>query len=126
LKSKIKNVVVLEMENRALDNILGGQTLKGIENPINNGPFCLPYNLSDPSAGKACSAARDYDSVSDDPDHMVTGNNVEFYGTFTPDNAAIASGQLTPALQGFVQEQLRQYESDVNRTALAPRRKCRS
>lgn len=118
LKSKIKNVVVLEMENRAFDNILGGQTLKGLENPLSSGPFCNPYNVSNPSAGKACGTARDYDSVSDDPDHMVTGNNAEFFGTFTPNNAAIAAGKLTPQQMGFVQEQIRMYPG-VNKTQLA-------
>ncbi|KAJ5117452.1 hypothetical protein N7448_011084 [Penicillium atrosanguineum] len=119
LKRHIKNVVVLEMENRSLDNLLGGQTIKGLENPINNGPFCNPYNLSDPSQGKVCSSAKDMDSILDDPDHTVTGNNIEFYGTFTPSNANIASGKLTPAQKGFVHEQLRYYGDDVNKTELA-------
>lgn len=119
LKNHIKNVVILEMENRSLDNLLGGQTLQGLENPINNGPYCNPYNLTDSSMGTVCSAAKDYDSILDDPDHSVTGNNIEFYGTFTPSNAAIASGKLTPTQQGFVHEQLRRYGDDVNKTSLA-------
>ncbi|KAJ5151064.1 uncharacterized protein N7482_010316 [Penicillium canariense] len=119
LKSHIKNVVILEMENRSLDNLLGGQTLKGLENPINHGHYCNPYNLTDHSQGKVCSAAKDFDSILDDPAHSVTGNNIEFYGTFTPDNAAIASGKLTPTQQGFVHEQLRRYGDDVDKTELA-------
>lgn len=119
LKHKIKNVVVLEMENRSLDNLLGGQTIKGLDNPINNGPFCNPYNLTDASAGKVCSSAKDFDSILDDPDHSVIGNNIEFYGTFSPSNAAIASGKLTPTQQGFVHEQLRRYGKHVNKTSLA-------
>ncbi|KAJ5088006.1 hypothetical protein N7456_011622 [Penicillium angulare] len=118
-KSKIKNVVILEMENRSVDNILGGQTIKGLENPINNGPFCNPYNLTDVSKGQVCSSAKDFDSILDDPDHSVSGNNIEFYGTFTPDNNAIASGELLPTQQGFVHEQLRQYGDNVNKTQLA-------
>ncbi|KAJ5730300.1 uncharacterized protein N7483_004808 [Penicillium malachiteum] len=106
LKSKIKNVVILEMENRALDNLLGGQNMKGLENPINNGPFCNP-------------TAKDYDSILDDPGHSMTGNNIEFYGKFTPSNEAITRGDLIPTQQGFVHEQLRQYGNDVNRTELA-------
>lgn len=119
LKDRIKNVVILEMENRSVDNLLGGQTIAGLENPINNGPYCNPYNLTDPSQGTVCSAARDYDSIMDDPDHSVTGNNIEFYGTFTPDNNAIANGTLTPTQQGFVYEQLRRYGNSVNKTELA-------
>ncbi|KAJ5084227.1 Phosphoesterase [Penicillium alfredii] len=119
LKSKIKNVVILEMENRSLDNVLGGQKLKGLDNPINNGPFCNPYDLYDPSKGEVCSEAKDYDSILDDPDHSVTGNNIEFYGEFVPNNAHIASGELTPNQKGFVHEQLRQHGNDANKTNLA-------
>jgi phospholipase C len=119
LKARIKNVVILEMENRSFDNVLGGQTLAGMDNPIHNGPFCNPYNLTDPSAGMACSTANDYDSITNDPDHAVYGNNLEFYGTFTPDNDAIASGRLVATQQGFVHEQLRVYGSKVNKTTLA-------
>ncbi|KAJ5140668.1 hypothetical protein N7448_004076 [Penicillium atrosanguineum] len=119
LKNHIKNVVILEMENRSFDNLLGGQTLKGLENPINNGPYCNPYNLTDSSQGHVCSGAKDFDSILDDPDHSVTGNNIEFYGTFTPSNEAIASGKLTPHQKGFVHEQLRRYGDDVDKTELA-------
>ena len=119
LKSKIKNVVILEMENRSVDNLLGGQTIKGLDNPINNGPFCNPYNLTDPSAGTVCSSAKDFDSVLDDPDHSVTGNNIEFYGSFVPNNAHIAQGKLTPTQHGFVHEQLRSYGDDADKAYLA-------
>jgi phospholipase C len=118
-KDKIKNVVVLVMENRSLDNLLGGQKLKGLENPIQNGPYCNPYNVSNPAEGTVCTAAKDYDEIADDPDHSVTGNNMEFYSDFTPDNAAIANGTLVPNQNGFVHEQIRLYSSDANRTALA-------
>ncbi|KAH8812273.1 phosphoesterase superfamily protein [Xylogone sp. PMI_703] len=119
LKDKIKNVIFLCMENRSVDNLLGGQTHKGIENPINNGPYCNPYNISDPSAGSFCSEPKDFDSVANDPSHAVTGNNMEFYGEFTPDNAAIASGALVPNNLGFITEQIHNYGSKANITALA-------
>lgn len=119
LKAHIKNVVILEMENRSLDNVLGGQTIGGLDNPLHSGPSCNPYNVTNPAGGYVCSAANDFDSVTDDPDHAVYGNNFEFYGDFTPDNAAIASGRLTATQQGFVQEQLRTYGATVNRSTLA-------
>ncbi|PLN81641.1 phosphoesterase [Aspergillus taichungensis] len=118
MKDKIKNVVLLVMENRSVDNVLGGQTIKGLENPINNGPFCNPVNANDPSEGEACSEASSYDSILNDPDHSITGNNIQFYGDFTPDNKAIADGTLTPTQKGFLQEQLRSYPKD-NETHLA-------
>lgn len=118
LKDKIKNVVLIVMENRSLDNLLGGQTIQGLDNPINNGPFCNPVNLTDPSAGVACSKPNDYDSVVDDPDHSVGGNNIEFYGTFLPDETLIQNGQLKPSMNGFVHEQIRRYGSKQNKTVL--------
>lgn len=118
LKSKIKNVVVLCMENRSLDNLLGGQTHKGLENPINNGPFCNPYNVTDPSQGEHCTEARDYNSVTDDPSHAVTGNTMEFYSQWAPDNDLIASGKLTANNKGFIHEQISKYDSSANKTVL--------
>ena len=119
LKDHIKNVVILVMENRSLDNLLGGQRIKGLDNPKQRGPFCNPYNLTDSSAGQVCSAANDFDSITNDPDHAIYGNNIQFYGSYTPDNDAIASGSLAANQKGFVHEQLRLYGSKVNKTTLA-------
>lgn len=55
----------------------------------------------------ACSKAKDYDSILDDPDHEISGNNVEFYGTFCPDEEGVAAGLVEPSLDGFVHEQIR-------------------
>lgn len=120
MKSKIKNIVVLVMENRSFDNLLGGQTQRGLDNPTNSGPFCNPMNLTNPAAGYVCSRASDLDSVIDDPDHAVYGNNIEFYGTFTPSNADISSGRLQPHMNGFAHEEIRSYQSkETNHTFLA-------
>lgn len=109
LKDKIENVVWILLENRAYDNILGGVNRAGLDNVVNNGPFCNPQNVSDPSSRKWCSVFKDFDSVANDPDHSVTGNNFEFYGTFTPNNAAIANRTLTASMDGFVQRQFTRY-----------------
>lgn len=119
LKDKIKNVVLITMENRSLDNLLGGQKIRGLDNPINKGPFCNPLNLTDASQGTVCSEANDYDSILNDPDHAVHGNNIEFYGTFTPDNELIQSKKLTPAMNGFVHEQRRLYLGKTDSDVLA-------
>ncbi|KAF4229490.1 hypothetical protein CNMCM6805_001412 [Aspergillus fumigatiaffinis] len=106
LKDKIENVVWILLENRSFDNILGGVKRKGLDNVVNNGPFCNPQNVSDPSSTKWCSVYKDFDSVKHDPDHSVTGYNMELYGTYTPSNDAIASGTLKPTMNGFVEQQL--------------------
>ncbi|KAG6843859.1 hypothetical protein H0H87_012302 [Tephrocybe sp. NHM501043] len=109
LKDKIQNVVWLLLENRSFDNILGGVKGRGFDNPINNGPFCNPTNVSQPDGTKFCSFGQDFDSVKNDPDHSVTGYNMELYGTFNPDNAAIANGTLQPHSQGFLNKHLISY-----------------
>ncbi|KAJ5162465.1 hypothetical protein N7492_007857 [Penicillium capsulatum] len=122
MKKHIKKVVVLVMENRSLDNILGGQTLEGLDNPINNkgDPFCNYHDVDDKSGRKTCAEPKEKDSILQDPNHSVSGNNMEFYGTFTPDNDDIQSGKLKPKMNGFVQEQLRLHDdSDANNTELA-------
>lgn len=118
LKSHIKNVVILVMENRSFDNVLGGQTTKGLENPLQNGPFCNPFNLTDASEGQACTAPKSFDSVINDPDHAIYGNNIQFYGEYTPDNAAIASGKLKATNKGFAHEQMRLYEDEAEKADL--------
>ena len=120
MKDKIKNVIFLCMENRSVDNLLGGLKHPGLENPTSNGPYCNPLNVSDPSSGSFCSGPLDYDSVTNDPSHAVTGNTMEFYSQWTPDNAAIADGRLKPNNQGFITEQIHNYGAKVdNITELA-------
>lgn len=106
LQSKIKNVVWIVLENRSFDNILGGVKRDGFDNPINNGAYCNPQNITNSGLGNWCAEKKDYDSILHDPDHSVTGNNFEFYGSYSPDNKKIADGQLKPSLNGFVEEQL--------------------
>ncbi|KAG6849164.1 hypothetical protein H0H93_010841 [Arthromyces matolae] len=109
LKSKIKNVVWVLLENRSFDNILGGIKGHGLDNPANNGPFCNPVNVTQPTGTKYCSFYQDFDSVANDPDHSVTGYNMELYGTFHPDQNAIANGTLKANCEGFVNKQLISY-----------------
>lgn len=111
MKANIENVVWILLENRAFDNILGGVKMAGLDNVVNNGPFWNPENVSDPNSPKLYNQYKDYDSVLHDPDHSVTGNNFEFYGTFSPDNQAIANGTLTPDLKGFLEREMAVYPS---------------
>ena len=117
LKANIKNVVWIILENRSFDNILGGVSRPGFDNPINNGDYCNPQNLTHPHKAMWCSGSKDFDSVLDDPDHSVTGNNLEFYGDYTPNNKDIADGSLQPSLNGFVNKQLIGYPSDTAEVA---------
>ncbi|KAJ7457212.1 putative phosphatidylglycerol specific phospholipase C [Mycena galericulata] len=110
LKDKIKHVVWVLLENRSFDNILGGVARPGLDNPTNNGNVCNPVNLtSDPKGPTLCDRLKDFDSVANDPDHSVTGNNFEFYGQFAPNNADIQSGKITATNQGFIEKQVISY-----------------
>ncbi|KAL2846364.1 phosphoesterase [Aspergillus pseudoustus] len=106
LKDKVENVVWILLENRSFDNILGGVKRKGLDNVVNNGPFCNRQDVSDASSTKYCSFYKDFDSVKHDPDHSVTGYNMELYGTYTPSDAAIHNGSLTVTAEGFLEQQL--------------------
>lgn len=109
LKDKVENVVWILMENRGFDNILGGVHKKGLDNVVNNGPFCNPVSVSDPKGQKECSQFKDFDSVKHDPDHSITGYNFQLYGTWHPDNAAIANGTLQANVEGFLERQIDRY-----------------
>ncbi|KAJ7097174.1 putative phosphatidylglycerol specific phospholipase C, partial [Mycena belliarum] len=109
LKDKIKHVVWVLLENRSFDNILGGVKRAGLDNPTNNGEVCNPLNVSAPNGATLCTRSKDFDSIANDPDHSVTGNNFEFYGQFAPNNADIQSGKITATNQGFIQKQTISY-----------------
>ncbi|KAJ5780393.1 hypothetical protein N7457_005553 [Penicillium paradoxum] len=111
MKDKVENVVWILLENRGFDNILGGVKKKGLDNVVNNGPFWNPERVNDTSSKKWPSQYKNYDSVLHDPDHTVTGVNFELYGSYSPDNEAIANGSLTPNLEGFVNRQMLRYPS---------------
>ena len=57
--------------------------------------------------------------MTNDPSHAVTGNTMEFFGTWTPDNALIASGKLVANNNGFIHEQVYNYGSSANKSKLA-------
>ncbi|KFY24158.1 hypothetical protein V491_02278 [Pseudogymnoascus sp. VKM F-3775] len=110
LKEKVKNVVHIVMENRSFDNLVGGQTFtKDIDTPANNGPFCNKVNTTDPHSKTFCTRARDFDSIKDDPDHSVHGNNFQSYGTFHPNNEDVDSGKLVANNKGFLEQHLRSH-----------------
>ncbi|KAJ5218205.1 uncharacterized protein N7498_000304 [Penicillium cinerascens] len=111
LKDKIENVVWILLENRAFDNVLGGVHKEGLDNVVNNGPFWNPQLVNETDSKKWYNVYKDFDSVLHDPDHSVTGNNFEFYGTYNPDNKAISNGSLKPDLKGFVEHQMASYPS---------------
>ncbi|KAJ5594626.1 uncharacterized protein N7459_000834 [Penicillium hispanicum] len=108
--SNIKNVVVLVQENRSFDTLAGGFTY----NPDIDGlahrssPYCNPANISDPHSKNVCGAGIAKNVASDDPDHSITGGNLQVYGSYHPGRNANAS------MNGFVTEQTSKYSLEGN------------
>lgn len=120
ITKNIKNIVVLVEENRSFDTFAGGLTYnKNIDGLIGKS-YCNPVNASDPTSGVACSKPIAEDVSPDDPNHGISGVNYELFGTFHPDEAAVAAGKLPETMQGFVTEQASVYKTtNVSRAAEA-------
>ena len=99
LTSRIKNVVVLVQENRSFDNMAGGFTYSNDIDGLVGRTFCNPVNVTDPSLGTVCASPTLPNVDPDDPNHGVSGVNMELFGTFHP------SATSTETMQGFVFEQ---------------------
>lgn len=112
-KNNIKNVVVLVQENRSFDSFAGGLTYSKEINGLVNHQFCNPANVSVPNSKKVCAnkLAKADNAVGDDPNHSMSGVNLQLYGTANPNEAAIKSGKLKAAMNGFITEQEISYKT---------------
>ncbi|KAI8076353.1 phosphoesterase [Halteromyces radiatus] len=110
-KNNIKNVVVLVQENRSFDTFAGGLTYSKDINGLLHHKYCNPANVTDAHSTQVCAdkltSAHDVDA--DDPNHSMSGINLQLYGTTDPNEALIKSGKLKANMQGFITEQERTY-----------------
>ncbi|KAJ3317525.1 hypothetical protein HDV06_001506 [Boothiomyces sp. JEL0866] len=111
LSSKIKNVIVLVLENRSFDSIAGGFTYNSSINGLIGKKFCNPTNVSDISGDFVCAdaVADANDIMQDDPDHTLSGISFGIYNQYSPDESAIKSGKLVANMSGFVNAQENYY-----------------
>ncbi|KAF8484402.1 phosphoesterase family-domain-containing protein [Gautieria morchelliformis] len=103
-KNRIKNVVVLVEENRSFDNIAGGFTYSPDIDGLVNTQLCNPINVTDPGLGSLCATDTLPNVDGDDPNHGVTGVNMEVFSTFHPS----PQDQLTLSkenMMGFLEAQ---------------------
>lgn len=112
LTDRIKNVVVLIQENRSFDSIVGDFSYRGDINGLRNVKFCNPVNVTDPSQGTVCATPTAPNIAADDPNHSISGDNMELFTTFHPN----ASSE--EVMQGFVYEQEITFQT-VNATRAA-------
>ena len=73
----IKHVVILTLENRSFDNLLGWMKTADVA----SSSTCLPLNVSNPSLGSACvSSGAKYFVASEDPKHEFDGVTEQIFG----------------------------------------------
>ncbi|KAK7946213.1 non-specific phospholipase C2 [Apiospora aurea] len=114
-KSKIKNVVVLVEENRSFDTFCGGLTYNPKIDGLLHHNYCNSMNASDPNQhADVCADALAADVAKDDPNHSISGVNMQLFSTWHP-NEQLVSG--APAwkyenMRGFVTEQAVAYKTE--------------
>ncbi|KAK8109735.1 hypothetical protein PG999_007872 [Apiospora kogelbergensis] len=122
-KTKIKNVVVLVEENRSFDTFCGGLTYNPKIDGLLHHNYCNSMNASDPKQhADVCAEALAADVAKDDPNHSISGVNMQLFSTWHP-NEELVNG--APAwkyenMRGFVTEQAVAYKTgDKSRAAEA-------
>lgn len=105
VKARIKNIVVLIQENRSFDNMAGGFTYSDEIDGLLNKQLCNPINITDPSAGTVCATDTLANVDGDDPNHGVTGVNMEIFGNFHP------TADSPETMQGFLFEQQQTFDT---------------
>ncbi|ORZ16986.1 phosphoesterase family-domain-containing protein [Absidia repens] len=106
-KNNIKNVVVLVQENRSFDTFAGGLDYDKDINGLLHTKYCNPANVSEPHSKKVCSDKLTFahDVAQDDPNHSMSGINLQLFSDANPDEKLIKSGKLNATMQGFITEQ---------------------
>jgi phospholipase C len=100
---EIENVVVIMLENRAFDHMLGYMSRGGEfgdvrVNGLRNGTdYCNLKNLSDPSQGKICVSDVGKDHVDYDPNHSFGSTTERIFGNCVHSLASAIPPALTHA-----------------------------
>jgi phospholipase C len=105
-KSPIEHIIVLMMENRSFDHLLGFLELMGLDGLVGN-----EYNLrnvKDPSSGKVTVNRNGYDTGPDDPGHTFPDTTEQIFGSSEP------SPDSSSQMNGFVQNALGMGHSALN------------
>ncbi|TVY28523.1 Non-specific phospholipase C6 [Lachnellula hyalina] len=118
-RSKIKNVVVLVEENRSFDTFAGGLTYDPSIDGLLHHNYCNSMNASDPSQhDDVCAGPRANDVAPDDPNHSISGVNMQLFSTWHPDEVQVDKFHEAENMRGFVTEQSVTYKT-LNKTRAA-------
>ncbi|KAJ5246890.1 hypothetical protein N7468_001873, partial [Penicillium chermesinum] len=104
----IKNIVVLIQENRSFDTLAGGFTYSPWIDGLVKTRYCNPANVSQPFSQEVCAANTAKNVASDDPDHTITGGNMQVFGDYHPTDYSQST------MKGFVTEQSYYYGLQQN------------
>lgn len=114
-RSKITNVVVLVEENRSFDTFAGGLTYNSTIDGLLRYNYCNSINASDPhEAADVCAGPLAADVAADDPNHSISGVNMQLFSTYHPDERSVASAPVWKYqnMRGFVTEQSVSYSTE--------------
>jgi phospholipase C len=114
-KEHIKNVVVLVEENRSFDTFAGGFSYDPSIDGLLHRSYCQPSNVSYPQNSQTiCAQPIAQDVAPDDPNHSISGVNMQLFSTYHP------SPTSSETMQGFLSEQGYTYNStNITRNAEA-------
>lgn len=83
-KDKIKHVVVLVEENRSFDTFAGGLSYNSKIDGLLHHNYCNSMNASDANEhADTCAGPLANDTAADDPNHTITGVNMQLYVALT-------------------------------------------
>ncbi|KAH8896795.1 phosphoesterase [Thozetella sp. PMI_491] len=114
-RAKIKNVVILVEENRSFDTFAGGLDYNPDIDGLLGHNYCNSMNATDPhQMADVCAGPLAADVAADDPNHSISGVNMQIFSTWHPDEALVNS---SPAwkyqnMRGFVTEQATAYSTN--------------
>jgi len=105
-----KHVVVLMMENRSFDHILGWLRTNNTNIDGLTGKESNPYSTKDPNSKRVVVNTNGYDISKFDPGHSFGATSEEVYGVTT----VPPSGKGVPQMNGFVQNAYKSHSDPSN------------
>lgn len=100
----IKHLIVLMLENRSFDHMLGYADIPNLENIVNRPPGVPPYSNKDKDGTVHCTTKKAEVSGLTDPGHDFADVCMQLYGAYGHEKNCEASNAYDndPAMQGFI------------------------
>ena len=96
----------------SFDTLCGGLSYNPMIDGLLGKTFCNPVNVSDSSNNQTVCAQPIAGNIApDDPNHGISGVNLQLYSTYHPDEKAVEEGKEKTTMMGFVSEQVSAYKT---------------